>query len=54
MLGKVEVKFGTMPLAVLEDPRVKTDFLEWRAEVARDSGHREADNRLSVVSAMLS
>lgn len=54
MLGKVEVKFGTMPLAVLEDPRVKADFLEWRAEVARDSGHREADNRLSVVSAMLS
>ncbi len=54
MLGKLEDKFGTMPLAVLEDPRVKGDFLQWRADVARESGLREADNRLSVLSAMLS
>lgn len=54
MLSKAETKFGTMPLAVLEDPRVKSNFLSWRADVARESGYREADNRLSVVSAMLS
>ncbi len=54
MLTKVEVRFGTMPLEVLEDPRVRSDFLKWRADVASSSGEREADNRLSVVSAMLS
>ncbi|KKC31037.1 tyrosine-type recombinase/integrase [Devosia psychrophila] len=54
MLTKVEIQFGTMPLAVLEDPRVRSDFLKWRADIAISSGEREADNRLSVVSAMLS
>jgi integrase len=54
MLSKAEVKFGNMPLAALEDPRVRQDFLSWRASVAKTSGEREADNRLSVISAMLS
>lgn len=54
MLTKAEVKFGTMPIAALEDPRVRQDFMTWRAAVAKDSGDREADNRLSVISAMLS
>lgn len=54
MLTKVEAKFGDMPLAALEDPLVRQDFMSWRATVARTSGDREADNRLSVVSAMLS
>ena len=53
MLSKVETKFGTMPIAVLEDPRVRGDFLDWHEEVAKESGAREADNRLAVVSAML-
>jgi integrase len=53
MLAKAETKFGTMPLAVLEDPRVRGDFLDWQEEVAKESGPREADNRLTVVSAML-
>lgn len=53
MLTKAEAKFGTMPLAVLEDPRVKQDFMSWRAAVAKASGEREADHRLSVVSSML-
>ena len=30
MLTKVAAEFGTMPIAVLEDPRVKGDFLRWR------------------------
>lgn len=53
MLAKAEAKFAKMPLAALEDPRVRQDFMVWRAEVARASGEREADNRLSVISAML-
>lgn len=53
MLTKAEAKFGKMPTAALEDPRVRKDFMDWRAEVARDSGEREGDNRLSVISAML-
>lgn len=53
MLTKAEVKFGSIPLAALEDPRVRQDFLKWRADVAKKSGEREADNRLSVLSAMM-
>ena len=53
MLAKVEAKFGAMPLAAIEDPRVRGDFLDWQEEVAQESGAREADNRLTVVSAML-
>lgn len=53
MLTKAEAEFGTMPLAVLDDQRVRKDFLDWRERVARTSGEREADNRLSGISAML-
>jgi integrase len=53
MLGKAEAKFGNMPVAALDDPRVRQDFMNWRATIARTSGNREADNRLSVISAML-
>ena len=40
-------------LAALDDPRVRKDFLDWREKVAITSGEREADNRLSAISAML-
>lgn len=53
MLTKAETKFGDMPIAALEDPRVRRDFLDWRAEVLKISGEREADNRLSAISTML-
>lgn len=53
MLTKAEAKFGTMPIAVLDDARVNRDFLDWRQDIARASGEREADNRLSAISAML-
>ncbi|MGE0524150.1 MAG: tyrosine-type recombinase/integrase [Variibacter sp.] len=53
MLTKAETKFGDMPMAALDDPRVKRDFLDWREKIARASGDREADNRLSAISAML-
>jgi integrase len=53
MLKAAEVEFGDMPIAALDDPRVRKDFLDWREAVARKSGEREADNRLSAISAML-
>ena len=53
MLTKVEDKFGDLPIAALDDPRVRQDFMSWRGTVARESGDREADNRLSVISSML-
>jgi integrase len=53
MLTAAEGEFGNMPLAALDDPRVRRDFLDWREKMARSSGEREADNRLSAVSAML-
>lgn len=53
MLTKAEAEFGNMPIAALDDPRVRKDLLDWREKVARASGQREADNRLSAMSAML-
>lgn len=53
MLKTVENFFGSLPIAALEDPRVSQDFLKWRMKVAAESGTREADNRLSVLSALL-
>ena len=42
-----------MPFAALDDWRVRKDFLDWREKIARVSGLREADYRLSAISAML-
>lgn len=53
MLTKAEAEFGEMAIAALEDPKVRRDFMDWREKVARASGERAADNRLSTVSAML-
>ena len=44
MLTKAEAEFGDMPMAALDDPRVRKDFMDWRERVARASGEREADN----------
>jgi integrase len=49
-----EIEFGDLPIAALNNPKVKAPLLAWRAAVATASGAREADYRLSVVSAMLS
>jgi integrase len=53
MLTKAETEFGDMPIAALDDPLVRREFMDWREKVARASGEREADNRLSAISAML-
>lgn len=54
MLNKIDSKFGAMQLPLLEDKRVRGDFMDWRDEVMSGSGPREADNRISVLSALLS
>jgi integrase len=54
MLLKAEPDFGDLPREALNDPAVRKEFLDWRGTIARTSGEREADNRLSVISAMLS
>jgi integrase len=53
MLTAAEVEFGDLPIAALNEPGVRQEFLHWREETARSSGNREADNRLSAISAML-
>ncbi len=53
MLRKAENKFGTMPLGALDDQGVLQVFMNWRKVLFDGSGEREADNCLSVVSAML-
>jgi hypothetical protein len=53
MLTRAETEFGDMSIAALDDPRVRKDFMDWREQVSRTSGEREADNRLSAISAML-
>lgn len=53
MLTKAEEVSADLPIAALDDARVRRDLLDWRAKISKTSGPREADNRLSVVSAML-
>ena len=53
MLSKLEAEFGTMPIRALESRKVKEVFLAYQERVGRDTP-READNRLTVLSAVLS
>jgi integrase len=53
VLKAAETEFGDLPIAALNEAGVRKDFLDWREKVARSSGKREADHRLSAISAML-
>jgi len=53
LLRYAEKEFGNLPVAALNDRRVRLDFLAWRDRVAKTSGPRGADYRLSAVSSML-
>jgi integrase len=51
-LGLIEIEFGSMPIAALDDPAVRGVFKEWRDAMA---GHpRKADMAWSVLSRVLS
>lgn len=52
MLSKIEAEFGTMPIRALESRKVKGLFLDYQERIGRDTP-READNRLTVLSAVL-
>jgi integrase len=50
----IEAEFGDMPVTVLNDPEVRKEFVAWQKKIGRSSGKREADNRMSALSAALS
>lgn len=52
MLIEIEKTFGKLPIKALESPRVRGVFIDYQEEIGRDRP-READNRLSVLSAVL-
>jgi hypothetical protein len=52
-IAKIEAAFGDMPLAALQDPRVRAEFLDWRDELAQ-RGARQADYAMTVLGRVLS
>jgi len=53
VLVAVEDRFGTLPIKALASPKVRGLFIAYQEEIGREHP-READNRLSVLSAVLS
>lgn len=51
-LVKIGARFGIMPLEVIEDPKVRVRFLEWRDEMAVSSP-RQADATFGVLRIVL-
>lgn len=51
-LAKIEEKFGTLPLAALDDARVTKDFLEWRDSMANSP--RQADYAWTILMRLCS
>ncbi len=52
-ITKIENKFGDMPIAVLNDHRVRSDFMAWRDMMAKAS-QRQADYAMTVLGIILS
>lgn len=52
LLKRVEEKFGDMPIAALNAPRVIGKFIGWQEEIGLDHP-READNRLTAFGTVL-
>lgn len=53
MLVKLEERFGKLPIAALASPKVRAVFLDYQQDIGADRP-READNRLTVLSAVFS
>jgi integrase len=51
-LARIETKFGNLPIAALDDPRVTRDFLDWRDGLS--TGPRQADYAWMVLMRLLS
>lgn len=52
-ITKIEAAFGDMPLSALSDPRVRAEFLDWHAGLAK-RGARQADYAITVLRLILS
>lgn len=52
-LRKIEEEFGTLPISVLADRKVRAVFLDWRDEVAKRS-RRQADFGFTVLARVIS
>ncbi|MCT2398483.1 tyrosine-type recombinase/integrase [Novosphingobium mangrovi (ex Huang et al. 2023)] len=51
--GKIEEKYGKVPLRVFGDPRMTPKLVKWRDELAENNGLRTADEHMKVMSMML-
>jgi integrase len=51
-IARIEVAFGNLPIAALDDPRVTRDFLEWRDALPVSS--RQADYAWTVLMRLIS
>lgn len=47
-IAKIEAEFGDLPIKALRDPRIKSDFLDWRDRLAETS-RRQADYAMTVL-----
>ena len=52
-IEKISKRFGSMPVAVLEDRRVRKDFMVWRDQLARSSA-KQSDYTITVLARVLS
>jgi len=52
-LGRVEDKWGAVPLRVFGDPRMTPKIVKWRDELAERNGLRTADEHIKVLSQVL-
>ena len=49
---KIEDAFGHTPIEVLNDPRIRSDFLDWRDKLAKSS-KKQADYAITVLGCIL-
>ncbi len=52
-IAKIENKFGSLPIPVLNDVRIRGDFLKWRDQLAKKSP-KQADYVITVLGIILS
>ncbi|MBL8907471.1 MAG: tyrosine-type recombinase/integrase [Rhizobiales bacterium] len=51
-IAKIEIAFGDLPMAALEDPRITREFLDWRDKMANSP--RQADYAWTVLMRIIS
>lgn len=53
LIKRIEDKFGEAPLSALNDPRIRSDFLDWRDQIAGRSA-KQADYTMTMLGIILS